>query len=158
MSALTSPRLILGPILYVAAAMTACATETDDDGSETTQACSAPAGLCYSAEMTQTGTIYSLRLDLADPGPPVRGDQNVWTVTVLDSTGKAADCDLSVEADMPAHGHGTTPPPEAHPLDGIGQFEIRPLNLFMPGLWEVVFELSCDGTEDRVVYPFWIES
>ena len=119
--------------------------------------CDTPSGLCYTANMQEDGENITIRLDEADPGPPALGDQNVWVVTILDQTGAPKDCALTASADMPAHGHGTSPHPQAHALEGTGQYEIRPLNLFMPGLWEIIFRVTCDETIDRIVFPFWIE-
>ncbi len=140
-----------------------CGTDSDENESDPESigqlsSCQIPAGVCYEAGMVREGENLSIRLDLADPGPPVRGDQNVWTITVLDIEGEPIDCNLAVSADMPAHGHDTTPAPEASPLQEVGRFEIQPLNLFMPGLWEVAFELECDEISEEIVYPIWIES
>ena len=152
-------------VMLMSACICACDPETAEvhqaavtRGTGGTEMCNEPAGLCYRTNMTQTGDYFSVRLNVADPGPPVRGDQNIWMVTILDESGSPSPCAISVDAIMPDHGHGTTPVPEAKALDDLGTFEIAPLNLFMPGLWEVIFDLECGEREDRVVYAFWIES
>ena len=71
--------------------------------------------------------------------------------------------DLRVEPTMPAHGHGTTPVPTVTPVEGQpGTFDIRPLNLFMPGLWQIRIVVSMEvggaAVEDTMDFEFWIES
>ena len=106
----------------------------------------------------------TVRLLEANPGPPERGDFNVWTLQVEETTGATIEnLTVMVDPTMPAHGHGTTPLPTVTPIEGTrDQFDVRPLNLFMPGLWQIRVHVGATigGNEvnESVDFEFWIES
>lgn len=92
------------------------------------------------------------------PGPPTKGD-STWRIQVLDSAGMPMD-NLSVTATpfMPDHGHGTPNGAEVTELAEPGEYEIAPVNLWMPGLWETTIEISDGaGLSDMAVFSFCIE-
>lgn len=92
------------------------------------------------------------------PAPPAKGD-NTWQLSVVDNADTPLEgLTLEVTPNMPDHGHGT--PVEAVVTAGAeaGQYEAGPVNLWMPGLWEVTVSVS-DGADvnDEVVFSFCIE-
>lgn len=104
----------------------------------------------YAPGMARTGPS-GLRAELvaAEPAPPQRFD-NTWTVRTPGATVVAAT------PWMPAHNHGT--PIEATvEAQGDDTFLVEPLNLWMPGLWEVRLDLDSGAVTDRVVFAFCIE-
>lgn len=119
-----------------------CSEETRDD--------------TYVAGLSKTGESGTVTFALdADPAPPAKGD-NTWTLTITEGSAPAAGT-LTVTPFMPDHGHGT--PIEVEVTDnGDGTHTATPVNLWMPGLWEVTldFELAAGGT-DSAVYAFCIE-
>jgi hypothetical protein len=86
-----------------------------------------------------------------NPSPPARFT-NWWAVTVDDRDG-APMIDpqrLEVSAFMPEHGHGAPRVPEVtSEVDGL---VIGPLELWMPGRWEIRFDLDAE----RIVVPICI--
>lgn len=65
-----------------------------------------------------------------------------------------ADVRLAVDADMPEHGHGMNRRVLLAPL-GTGAFRAEGLRLFMPGLWELYFDVTrgpwTERAQDSVV-------
>lgn len=116
-----------------------------------------PAGDTYVAGMEKQGAAnrLALRLKEARPAPPELGD-NTWMLEVLDSNGESmTGCTLTVDPLMPAHGHGTNKTAVITEADGT--YEVTPLDLFMPGLWQVPFVVTCGEVVDDVLFEFWIE-
>jgi hypothetical protein len=87
--------------------------------------------------------VHLLRIE---PSPPSLGD-NAWTVLVSDRNGQPArDVSIEVRPTMPAHGHGTPVAPRVVSGEARGEYRVFPLHLFMPGLWEIRFEIAhADG-------------
>lgn len=75
----------------------------------------------------QGENIFHVALEPIDPGAPAE-------VT-------------AASAWMPAHGHGTSIP-IVTALDA--GFEVSELMLFMPGDWEVTFDVEIDGSTDQL--------
>lgn len=92
------------------------------------------------------------------PAPPAKGN-NTWRLRVLDSADTPLD-GLTVELVpfMPDHNHGTPINAEVTALAEPGEYQAEPVNLWMPGLWEVTVQVS-DGADlsDSVIYRFCIE-
>ncbi len=59
---------------------------------------------------------------------------------------------------MPDHGHGTPINAEVTELTTPGEYEVTPVNLWMPGLWEITIEVT-NGADvsDAVTFAFCIE-
>ncbi|MEZ4465739.1 MAG: FixH family protein [bacterium] len=149
----------LGWMAAAVALLAAC-----DDGAGTSEGADGgggqapPAGDTYVAGLARMGAAGTLeaRLMEATPAPPELGD-NTWIVEIVDAGGAAqAGCAVAPNPRMPAHGHGTNTPAVVTDL-GEGRYEVAPLDLFMPGLWEVPLHLTCGGLEDEVQFAFWIE-
>ncbi len=134
-----------------------CPTADDDDGhvcGDLTRAMTYTAGL----EAQGADAALAMSLTVAVPAPPDVGD-NVWTVQVLDASATpAAGCTATVTAFMPDHGHGAAAAPTwGEDAAVIGQYTVDGIDMFMPGYWELTFDLDCGGTTDSVVYGFCAE-
>lgn len=94
---------------------------------------------------TGTGGLLKAKLVAADPAPPIKGD-NVWTLQILDASDQPLDgVALTVKPFMPDHGHGT---PIAATVTEVGmghQYRVTPVNLWMPGYWEIRLTLDAGG-------------
>jgi hypothetical protein len=91
------------------------------------------------------------------PAPPAKND-NTWRLRVLDSAGTPLG-GLTVEVTpfMPDHGHGTPINAEVTALAEPGEYQAAPINLWMPGLWEVRVAVESPDVSDSVVFRFCIE-
>lgn len=117
----------------------------------------------YLAGLEKPGKQGSLvfRLIESQPGPPQKGD-NVWTLAIKNSSGSAQPAaTVSVTPFMPDHGHGSPIKAEVSELAtpaGGGQYRVSPVNLFMPGLWQItVAAQTTGGASDSAVFAFCIE-
>lgn len=112
----------------------------------------------YSLGLRHSGVWATVELVDAMPAPPSRGD-NTWVVRVLDEAeAPQADVELTVDPFMPDHGHGSTIRCHVEPGDEPGTFVLAPVNMFMPGLWEITLDIALDGQpDDSVVFSFCVD-
>ena len=94
------------------------------------------------------GGGWTVTIVMTNPSPPARFE-NWWAVTIDDPDGAPMvdAANLEVTAFMPEHGHGTpvVPGVTSEP-DGL---VVGPLELWMPGRWEVRFDVE----GERIVVP-----
>ncbi len=132
-------------------------TQASDTGlrGSTANVCSG-AGKGIAVGVTQQGEagVFSFELVAANPAPPEQFD-NAWTVAVTNGAGDPApDVVLLVGTWMPDHGH-SSPKAVNVTQTADGSFELDPVNLFMPGLWEITMTAeAADGTSDETVFSF----
>ncbi len=109
---------------------------------------------------TQRGD-FKVRLVSAEPAPPAKG-LNAWVVRVLSASGTpvpSPSLALHRESDspdpsMPDHGHGSLTNASVV-RRANGDFAIEPLDLFMPGVWRVGFDVSAPGQQRDVAFFFF---
>ncbi|MBC8072853.1 MAG: FixH family protein [Deltaproteobacteria bacterium] len=121
-----------------------CATETRADS--------------YALGMTKQGARVQVAFVDAMPAPPSRGD-NTWRLAFTDAAGVALE-DLAIEVEpyMPDHMHGSSIEAQVSASDVAGEYVIEPVNLFMPGLWQVRLYVELpDGDSDEVGFDFCID-
>lgn len=91
-----------------------------------------------------TLSVQSIR-----PNPAIVGD-NSWTIELRDDAGEAivgAEDSIVVTPFMPDHGHGT-PVAVGVAEEDDGEYQLAPVNTFMPGLWQITIELELDGATE----------
>jgi hypothetical protein len=107
--------------------------------------------------------VLGLELVSATPAPPARGD-NDWLVRIhtLEDGGAFGElvdgADIEVTPFMPAHQHGTGVVTEVLPQSSSGQYLLKPVNLWMPGVWEVTIDVTSDAGSDTFVLRACIPS
>jgi hypothetical protein len=103
------------------------------------------------------GTGLRVQLLSAVPAPPARGD-NTWQFRLLDAAAQPiAGASIEVTPFMPDHRHGSSIVAVVSEQAEVGVYEVTPINLWMPGLWEVTFDVTpAGGTTDEVVFRFCI--
>lgn len=95
----------------------------------------------------------------ATPASPAKGD-NDWRIQVFDAADNTLEgLTVGVKPWMPDHGHGANRPAVVTEIEGAtGEYMLSPLNLWMPGYWEITIDLDDgDGTVDEVMFPLCIE-
>lgn len=116
----------------------------------------------YTAKLAKPGEsgVLDFELTESDPAPPAKG-QNTWTLTIKDADGNAMTGTLAVDLFMPDHGHGTSVPPVVSFDDASGSYTVKPVYLFMPGVWRITLEYYADPADkkplDQVAFFFCIE-
>jgi hypothetical protein len=127
-----------------------CAEETRDDD--------------FAVGLTKIGNTNALGFTLmtADPVPPIRGD-NTWVIQINQMSGGVAGtpvdgADMTVTPFMPDHGHPSAKTVTIEPTGTAGQYEMAPINFWMPGLWETTIDAASPSGNDIVVFRFCIPS
>jgi hypothetical protein len=155
--------LILGVVL----ATGACSDHGDDDDhgmsyncAEETRADEFVIGLAKPGEMG----VYEFKLLSSDPAPPARGD-NTWLVeinTMAAPVAPVSGATLRATPFMPDHDHGSGKSVLVTPMTAAGQYQLTPVNLWMPGLWEVTIQaettVGSGKQQDRAVFRFCLPS
>ena len=113
----------------------------------------------FAVGLHKRGVAGALELSLiaSQPTPPARGD-NVWTVQVRSiATGNAVnDATVTATPFMPDHGHGTPIKVNVTAAPVAGEYQLAPINLWMPGYWEVAIHAAQGTTEDSAVFKLCI--
>lgn len=124
-----------------------CETETRDDE--------------FVVGLTKMGNANQLSFKLlsATPAPPAR-DDNTWLLQLDASTGPMANATVTVTPFMPDHQHGTPIAVEVEAMPTAGQYTLSPINMWMPGLWEITISATAaePAVDDSTVFRFCIPS
>ena len=102
--------------------------------------------------------VFEIELIEAVPAPPDKGD-NAWSIELRDiaSAAPVSGAAVDVVPFMPDHGHGTSIIPVITEGAEPGHYQIDVINLWMPGFWEVRFDIDIDTGSDLVVFPICVE-
>ncbi|GMV12862.1 MAG: hypothetical protein AMXMBFR56_10860 [Polyangiaceae bacterium] len=154
-----APRVRWALLLVLSVISVAGCSDESESGGSGGQGGASCAGDTFSAGLQKTGKSGKLTVTLesADPAPPQKGD-NRWTIRVTDPAGAAiSDATVTVTPFMPEHGHGTSVQAVVTPKSD-GRYELFPVNLLMPGKWEITLDVGLPGGQsDSVVYTFCVE-
>ena len=115
----------------------------------------------YVAGLEKVGSSGNFTLRLIDSVPTIHStDVYTWQLMVFDSDGQPVSrLNIQAEPTMPEHGHGTEPRyTEGTPGDEDGLYELKDMDLYMEGMWNVMIHISSNnGTEDMVAFNFHLE-
>ncbi len=97
-----------------------------------------------------------------DPAPLVRGD-NTWVIQVNAMAGGVVGAPvdgatISVTPFMPKHMHGAGKTVQVQAMPEAGQYQLSPVNLWMPGVWETTINVTSPSGNDKVLFKFCIPS
>ena len=152
--ALSFASLVLAPL---------AACGSDDDGYDDVVLCDQETSkdeFVIGLQKAGEAGTFDFSLTSFSPAPPAQGN-NAWSVMVM-STGAAAapvtGAELLVTPFMPKHQHGPGIDPEVTPTATDGEYDVTPINLWMPGIWEVTIEVEAGGQTDQAVFRACIPS
>ena len=152
------PRLLCSRLMrsaFGAILLTAC-SESEPDSGAALPDCAGRGDDLTTLRLTEGELTLSV-LETS-PAPPGVGD-NVWRLRLDDAThepvtGLAAS--MSVTAFMPDHGHGT-PVSVGVTENKPGEYELGPVNTFMPGLWQISLVLTRAAASERFEFNVCVE-
>lgn len=158
MNILTPKGMALGTVATMVLALGGCGSE-DNGGNHNTVDCDEETrDEEFVAGMSKTGEGgMTFALVAADPAPPARND-NAWTLMLSQDGTPIAGATIEVTPFMPDHNHGTPTVTQILPGLANGEYGLNPVNMFMPGLWEVTIQATKDDVTDEVVFRFCIPS
>ncbi len=91
----------------------------------------------------------------SDPAPPPVNVMHTWTLHLETPSGEPIeDAEISVDGDMPAHGHGLPTEPRVTRYLGDGTYLVEGMQFQMGGEWYVEFAIRADGVEDTLRFSF----
>lgn len=146
----------LGAIAIAALAIAAGCGDDMHDHDHAASCADEPRAETYVAGLEKLGTAVKVQLT-STPAPPAKGD-NTWTIMVTDLGDGPLD-GLAIDSTpfMPDHGHGTPLQETVTAGSVAGEYVLAPINLWMPGYWEVAIDLAGTGIDDEVVYKVCID-
>ena len=81
-----------------------------------------------------------------------------WTLHLEDATGQPVeDAKITVDGDMPQHGHGLPTRPQVTRFLGNGDYVVEGLKFHMPGWWVVDFQIEAGGKQDQVRFNLLLQ-
>jgi hypothetical protein len=112
----------------------------------------------YEAGMSREAEPGEVTVELLDsqPAPPAVRKDNVWRLRLSDREGlPVLGAELLVTPYMPKHQHGSA---EVVVEElGEGEYRLSPLELIMPGVWEIPVSITPpDGETSEVTFRFCI--
>ena len=116
-----------------------------------------PSDLDYSTtRLTEQGLFevsYTSDLDTV----PVNQMQS-WTLHVETAAGQPVEnATITVDGDMPQHGHGLPTRPQVTRYLGNGDYKVEGLKFHMPGWWVMDFVVTADGQSDQVRFNMMLK-
>jgi hypothetical protein len=112
----------------------------------------------YEAGMSRQAEPGAVTVELveSDPAPPVVRSDNTWWLKLTDAGGEPVlGAELVVTPFMPKHQHGSA---EVVVEElGDGQYKLSPIELIMPGVWEIPMSITpADGETSEMTFRFCI--
>ena len=151
--------------LYVCLlAVGACTSDSTDDDEAPVDCTTVTGTDTFTVGLDKPGVsgLADFKLMSIDPAPAIRGD-NTWIVEISGmANGVVGDplvgADVSATPYMPAHMHGSSATVHITQVgDGsTGQYQITPVNLWMPGVWQTTIAITSGPNTDRAVYSFCV--
>jgi hypothetical protein len=162
------PRLLVSVAAMLAIVAPACSPSSTGGGGGSNGTGTSQASVCagdpratpYAVGLSAKATDGAFAVTFVDamPAPPTKGE-NVWTVKISDgSGGPVTGATVTVNPFMPDHGHGSSIVPQVTPMGTDGTYAVSLLDLFMPGIWQVTFDIApASGPTDTVVFTFCVD-
>ena len=109
-----------------------------------------PDNLDYSTTRLSDNGLFSVSYTPTTGSVPVN-QMHQWTLRVETADGKpVTDATITVDGDMPQHGHGLPTRPQVTQNLGNGEYLVEGLRFQMGGWWVMDFNITADGQTDTV--------
>jgi len=106
------------------------------------------------SKTTPSGAV-TVAIVAANPAPPLTGS-NSWTVELrTENDEPITGASVSFAGRMPLHRHGLNALPLIRELDG-GRYEIQPIILYMPQLWELSVVVTRNDEPEDVTFDICV--
>jgi hypothetical protein len=90
---------------------------------------------------------------MSDSEPVPINKVHGWRLYIETASGEpVTDAEISIDGDMPEHGHGMPTKPRVARNLGGGVYAVEGMKFQMPGWWVVHFRISSGGTEDTATF------
>jgi YtkA-like len=108
-----------------------------------------PANLDLSTNHATQNGIFEVAYEPTNNVIPIN-ELHTWTLTVTTPEGRAVDdAQITVDGDMPQHGHGLATQPQVTEYLGDGKYLIEGLKFQMGGWWVMDFTITANEQADN---------
>ena len=109
-----------------------------------------PSDLDYSTTSESDNGLYRVSYTASNGTIPIN-QMHEWTLHVESADGTPVeDAAITVEGDMPQHGHGLPTSPRVTQYLGNGDYVVEGLKFQMAGWWLMDFTITANGQTDAV--------
>lgn len=109
-----------------------------------------PSNLDYATTRLSAQGIYKISY-ISDRGAVPVNEMQSWTLHVETAAGQPVEnATITVDGDMPQHGHGLPTRPQVTRYLGNGDYKVEGLKFHMPGWWVMDFRVTANGQTDQV--------
>jgi hypothetical protein len=116
-----------------------------------------PAELDYSTTQTSENGLFKVSYQPSTGAIPVN-QMHEWTLHVETADGDPVeDAVISVDGDMPQHGHGLPTRPQVTQNLGNGDYVVEGMKFQMGGWWVMDFTITAVGQTDAVHFNMQLE-
>lgn len=118
---------------------------------------SMPANLDYATTRLTDNGLYRVSYITPDAAPPIN-QLHVWTLRVETADGRPVEnATITVDGDMPQHGHGLPTRPQVTQYLGNGEYLVEGVRFQMGGWWIVEFDITAAGETDHVTFNLMLQ-
>ncbi len=116
-----------------------------------------PADLDYSTTRASNAGLYRVSYE-PRRGPIAVNQIHAWTIHVETADGQPVEgATITVDGDMPQHGHGLPTEPQVTEELGGGDYLVEGLKFHMPGWWVVDYTVTAGGQTDSVRFNLMLQ-
>lgn len=90
----------------------------------------------------------------SDSNPIVLNRIHEWRLSIEQENEPISEADITLSGGMPNHDHGLPTQPEVTSESGPGRYTIEGIRFHMPGLWQIVINISVNDSEDTATIEF----
>lgn len=116
-----------------------------------------PSDLDYSTTRASDNELFRVSYMSSEKTVPVN-QMHQWTLHVETADGQPVDnATITVDGDMPQHGHGLPTRPQVTKNLGDGDYLVEGMKFQMGGWWVMDFTISADGQTDAVHFNMMLK-
>ena len=116
-----------------------------------------PSDLDYATTRRSEQELYVIGYTPDRGAIPVNQMQS-WTLHVETANGQPAEnATITVDGDMPQHGHGLPTRPQVTRYLGNGDYKVEGLKFHMSGWWVMDFVVTANGQRDQVRFNLMLK-
>ena len=116
-----------------------------------------PSDLDYSSTQESDNGLYRVSYKVPTGAIPIN-QMHEWTLHVEGADGTPVEnATITVDGDMPQHGHGLPTSPRVTAYLGDGDYRVEGLKFQMGGWWLVDFTISANGQTDAVHFNMMLK-
>lgn len=111
-----------------------------------------PANLDLSTSHATQNGLFEVAYEPTDNTIPIN-ELHTWTLIVTTPEGQTVDdAQITVDGDMPQHGHGLATQPQVTQYLGDGKYLVEGLKFQMGGWWVMDFTINANGQTDTAQF------